>query len=234
MSSVDQMPPHAAVRISRIQESLLTWFETGSRHFPWRVMQDPYAILVAEKLLQQTAARDLVVETYNEFIRKYPTLLDLAAAPARDLEAIIRPLGFTYRAHEMKALAQAVFTRHDGQIPDTLQDLLTLPGIGEYSARAVLCFAFGRNIPVVDTNVARFLYRVFGLPGALPSNPARKKNLVALAETLMPPGQAKRMNLAILDLCASICKPVRPACDRCPIRQHCLHASASPEEGAGS
>ena len=204
------------------QRQLLAWFQQAGRDFPWRSQSDPYAILVAEKLLQQTAARDVVVRAYEQFLYKYPTPWHLAAANVSDIQEIIQSLGLRYRAKEFSLLAQELVDRHGGKVPQDLRQLLALTGVGDYTARAVLSFAFGKNIPVVDTNVARFLYRLYGIPGPLPANPARKKSLIELASGLIPSGRSRDFNLAILDLCAQICKPATPLCTDCPVQVYCV------------
>lgn len=217
--------PSPDVDKAEFQHQLLAWFEREQREFPWRLRPKPYEVLVAEKLLQQTAARAVVVESYQEVLRRYPTPTDLAKAQLSDLEELIRPLGFTYRARDLLAMAQALVERYNGDVPTNLKELLALPGVGDYAARAVLSFAFGEDVPVVDTNVARFLYRLFGIEGRLPFNPARKKSLIDLAASLVPPGRSKDWNLAILDLCASICKPSIPLCSSCPVQPYCNYGS---------
>jgi A/G-specific adenine glycosylase len=207
------------------QDSLLTWFAQARRDFPWRSQRDPYAVLIAEKLLQQTAARDVVVRSYEHLLRRYPTPKLLAQARVPDIEDIIRPLGFAYRAVELREMAQSLVARHGGEVPADLGALLALPGVGDYAARAVLSFAFGKDVPVVDTNVARFLYRLYGLLGPQPTNPARKKSLINLAATLVPTGRSKDYNLAVLDLCAAVCKPGVPLCALCPVRTYCMYSS---------
>jgi len=205
------------------QDSLLAWFAQTRRDFPWRSQRDPYAVLIAEKLLQQTAVRNVVVRSYEYLLRRYPTPELLAQAHVPDLEGIIRPLGFVYRAVELREMAQSLVARHSGNVPSDLGALLALPGVGDYAARAVLSFAFGEDVPVVDTNVARFLYRLYGLPGPQPANPARKKSLINLAATLVPTGRSKDYNLAVLDLCATVCKPGVPLCAVCPVRTFCAY-----------
>lgn len=210
---------------AEFQRQLLSWFEKEQRQFPWRLRFEPYEILVAEKLLQQTAARPVVIKAYEEVLRRYPTPKALAAAKLPDLEELVRPLGFVYRARDLLAMAQALVERHNGVVPANLKELLALPGVGDYAARAVLSFAFGEDVPVVDTNVARFLYRLYGIEGRLPFNPARKKSLIELAASLVPPGWSKDWNLAILDLCALICKPSIPLCASCPVQPYCNYGS---------
>jgi A/G-specific adenine glycosylase len=204
-----------------IGRKLLRWFQKEGRIFPWRSQRDPYAILVAEKLLQQTAARQVVVHAYRELLARYPTAGDLATANVRTLRRIIRPLGLSYRATELRALGQSLVTRFGARVPANFHQLMSLPGVGDYAARAVLSFAFNKDVAVVDTNVARFLHRFFAIPAPLPANPARKKVLTELAANLVPRGRSREFNFAILDLCAAICKPGAPECRRCPVRFFC-------------
>lgn len=134
------MPPTEENKAA-FQNALLAWYKRHRRRFPWRRKSDPYAILIAEKLLQQTAARDVVVQAYKQLLKEYPTPRRLAGARVLDLEEIIRPLGFLYRAKELQTLGQALVARHRGKVPRTLKELLALPGVGDYAARAVLSFA---------------------------------------------------------------------------------------------
>ena len=205
----------------KIQKLLLDWFKTNQRHFHWRETSNPYFILVAEKLLQQTLVNDNVVNAYQKIITTYPDLFSLAKAKTADICPIFEPLGFIYRAKELPILAQDIIQRFDGKVPDNLKDLKSIPGVGDYIARAVLCFGFGQASPIVDTNVARFLYRVFGIYDPLPTNPARNQRLITLANNLIPQKNIKEFNLAILDLCAKVCTPNNPNCLVCPIQKIC-------------
>jgi A/G-specific adenine glycosylase len=204
---------------------LLIWSGKNSRRFPWRSKSGAYRILVAEKLLQQTAVRDSVVRAYLELTACYPNAASLANADIQKLTEIIKPLGFAYRAKELKTLGQALVVNHKGRVPRDLDSLLSLPGVGDYAARAVLSFAFGRDVPVVDTNVARFLHRFFGLRGRLPSNPARNKKLLRIAAGLVPTGRSREFNYAVLDLCANICTSRNPKCQICPLQDRCVVGS---------
>jgi A/G-specific adenine glycosylase len=218
----------AKTNLLDFQDRLLRWFAVMGRKYPWRSTRSAYALLIAEKLLQQTAARASVVQIYQELLARFPDPQHLAAASHEELEALIRPLGFTYRARELVAMAQALVERHRGRVPNDLEGLLALPGIGDYSARAVLSFKHRHDIPIVDTNVARFLYRLLGIAGPLPSNPARKKSLIEIASKLVPSGQSREYNLAVLDLCALVCKPGVPLCPECPVRPYCATGSKRP------
>lgn len=219
VKEVGQLPQD----LTSLQERLLLWFESHQRDFPWRDTRNPYAILVAEKLLQQTAARESVVHAFREIMERYPTPEMMAQANPADLHTIIEPLGFHYRAQELRALANTLVAQYAGEVPTNLQDLMRLPGVGEYTARAVLTFAHGQDIPVVDTNVARLLYRLFGIDQPLPPNPARKRSILHLAALLTPSGRSREFNLAILDLCGEICTVHNPSCGTCPIQAHCAY-----------
>ena len=201
---------------------LVSWGAGNMRQFPWRKRRAAYRVLLAEKLLQQTAARTAVVEAYRQLIAYCPTPAYLACADVRKLEKIVRPLGFVYRANELKRLGKALTVVHNGRVPDDLRRLLDLPGVGQYAARAVLSFAFEQRVPIVDNNVARFLHRFFGIRSPIPANPARSSALLKLAADIMPPGKSSAFNFALLDLCAAICTPNAPKCEICPLRSACF------------
>lgn len=231
----DAVPPPLVAAIARsiketlfdpqqeIEGCLLQWFNANQRRFPWRETADPYAILVAEKLLQQTSVSSALINAYNKILTHYPTVEALAKAKPKDIEPIVAPLGFKYRAIELPRLAQEIVSQHDGKVPNDLNQLLNLPGVGDYTARAVLCFGYEQAVPIVDTNVARFLYRLFGMAGSLPSNPARSRRLIDLASNLIPPVGARKFNLAILDLCAKSCTLSSPSCGECPVKHVCCY-----------
>ena len=207
--------------VSRFQRDLLIWFQHEGRSFPWRETTDPFAILIAEKLLQQTQARDSVVAAFQTLLGAYPSAEALAAANLTDLRDIIQPLGLGYRAIELKAMAGEIAGRYAGVVPDDLRRLMALPGVGAYGARAVLSFSFGHDIAVVDTNVARIYFRVFDIPGRMPANPARKRSLINLSTALLPTGQSRPFNFALVDLGALICTPRTPDCPHCPVLSYC-------------
>jgi DNA (cytosine-5)-methyltransferase 1 len=207
--------------IEEIQQRLLDWFSRNKREFPWRGTSNPYAVLLAEKLLQQTSVNETVVKVYSEILGQYPSANALAHADVKNLRRLIHPLGFKYRAKELKQVAEAIVSYHNSKIPADLTSLLELPGIGDYIARAVLCFAYGQEVPIVDTNVARLLFRLFGLGGKFPQNPARNRRLINLASNLVPEDNAKNYNLAVLDFCAAICTAADPKCEICPLLALC-------------
>jgi len=209
--------------ITELQNILLDWFRDNSRNFPWRKSSNPFHILIAEKLLQQTFVGDKVVNAYLLIVTKYPNPKTLSNARIEELHQIVAPLGLNYRAQEMINLASAIDSQFSGNLPDEYKSLMKLPGVGEYIARAVLSFGYNQNIAIVDTNVARVLFRVFGIGLPIPANPARKKYLIDLATSLIPEGKSREFNFAILDFSAKICKPKNPACQICPISRFCFY-----------
>jgi A/G-specific adenine glycosylase len=218
---------------TEFQRLLLQWCGNEQRDFPWRNSSSPYHILVAEKLLQQTAARAQVIEAYEELLRRYPTAQTLMAAEVTDLEEIIRPLGLVYRALHLVMMARNLVELYDGSVPTSLKELKALHGIGDYAARAVLSFAFGEDVPVVDTNVIRILYRLYRLEDPVPVNPTRSRRLIELAGSLVPAGRSKEWNLAILDLGALICKSAKPLCPKCPVQEFCEYGFGREEPPLG-
>lgn len=208
----------------RLQESLLDWYAANQRDFPWRKTNNPFEILLAEKLLQQTKARDIVVSIYTNLLAKYPTAQALMNATAEELREIIQPLGLAYRASEIRQMAAEIVELYGGEVPSNLKELLNLTGVGDYCARAVLSFAYNQDVPIVDTNIARFLHRLCGIKEPLPTNPARKKYLRSLATQLLPENRARDFNLAMLDVCAAVCTSQNPKCYVCPLQKFCVYA----------
>ena len=218
----------------RLQESLLDWYAANQRDFPWRKTNNPFEILLAEKLLQQTKARDIVVSIYTNLLAKYPTAQALTNATAEELREIIQPLGLAYRASEIRQMAAEIVELYGGEVPSNLKELLNLTGVGDYCARAVLSFAYNQDVPIVDTNIARFLHRLCGIKEPLPTNPARKKYLRSLATQLLPENRARDFNLAMLDVCAAVCTSKNPKCYTCPLQEFCAYAQENVSDRAKS
>lgn len=213
--------------IADFQESLLEWFRKNGREYPWRKTRDPYSILILEKLLQQTSVRSSIVDIYSFLLQKYPTVHELALAEVDQIRALIKPLGLHYRANDYIHMAQEIRDRFGGIIPTDLQSLLSIYGIGDYTARAILCFAYLQDVPVVDTNIARILIRVLDIPGKPPTNPSRNRNLIDIMEELIPIGNAQHFNWGLIDLGAFICKSTNPRCGDCPLKNLCAFFSRS-------
>ncbi|NLG71417.1 MAG: hypothetical protein GX495_05135 [Chloroflexi bacterium] len=209
--------------IAELRHRLLNWYDYHGRNFPWRNTSNPFHILISEKLLQRTSVGGRVIDAYIDIVTRYPTPKALSLADEAELAQIVAPLGLHYRAKELIDLAKAIDVLFSGNLPNVYEALMSLPGVGEYSARAVLSFAYNQNVAVVDSNVARILFRILGITAKLPENPARKKYLVDLATSLMPEGKSRVFNYAVLDFSALICKPRNPECRSCPINQYCFY-----------
>ncbi|GCF10396.1 A/G-specific adenine glycosylase [Dictyobacter arantiisoli] len=204
---------------AQVHASLLSWYEQEQRALPWRTTSDPYAILVSEVMLQQTQV-DRVLPKYQQFLSAFPTLIDLAAAATADVIAVWVPLGYNRRAVSLQAIARQVVDKYDGHIPDTIDELLTLKGIGRYTAGAIACFAYRKQVATVDTNIRRVLHRVFlGLEHPEPK--ANDAQMLSLAEQILPEGQAYNWNQALMDMGATICSSNNPLCGSCPLQQNC-------------
>jgi len=209
------LPPWAP----RFRRRLLAWYARHRRRLPWRGVRDPYAVLVSEIMLQQTQVAR-AVDFYPRFLARYPTLEELAAAPAGAVRESWEGLGYYARARNLQASARLMVAEFGGQVPRRPEDLVRLPGIGRYTAGAVASLAFGAAVPAVDTNAARVLARVFGLRGRKGS-PRRERRVWRLAAALVPPGRAAAWNQALMDLGAALCTPRTPRCPACPVRQEC-------------
>ncbi|MGD9797497.1 MAG: A/G-specific adenine glycosylase [Acidimicrobiia bacterium] len=202
---------------------LLDWWEAGGRDLPWRRTRDPWAVLVSELMLQQTQVAR--VETrWRPFLDRFPDPAACAGAGAGAVVEAWRGLGYNRRAVNLHRCAVEVVARHGGRLPDDLDALLALPGIGAYTARAVLVFAFGRDLGLVDTNAGRFLARAGS--GA----PLRGRAAQALADSLVPAGRGWDWGQAVFDLGALVCTRRDPRCHRCPVAGACAWNGAGRPE----
>jgi A/G-specific adenine glycosylase len=206
-------------RLTPLQRAVLDWGAGARRDLPWRRTRDPWAILVSELMLQQTQA-PRVVPKFDSFMARFPTVAACAAASVGDVVDAWHGLGYNRRAVNLHRTATAVCERHEGVLPDDLDALLALPGIGPYTARAVLVFAFERDIGLVDTNAGRFVAR------ALAGRAVNAKEAQALADAAVPPGDAWAWGQAVFDLGAAVCTKRAPSCDRCPAVACCSWANA--------
>jgi len=196
-----------------LQPALIAWWERHGRHdLPWRATQDPWAVLVSELMLQQTQV-PRVVPRWRAFLDRFPDAAACAAAPVGDVVRAWEGLGYNRRAVNLHRCATAVVEHHGGALPADLDALLALPGIGPYTARAVLVFAFEQDLGLVDTNAGRFVAR------ALAGRPVpRRAEAQALADAAVPRGDSWRWGSAVFDLGASVCTKRAPRCDACPLR----------------
>src|SRR5215207_9105604 len=202
-------------RLARIRDGLLGWFKANARDLPWRRTRDPYAILVAEVMLQQTQV-DRVLPHYARFLERFPTVEDLANAATSDVIRIWSGLGYNRRAVNLQRAARAVVDELGGSFPDDPADLKKLPGIGAYTAGAIAAFAHERDVAFLDTNMRRVVSRViFG------SESARESDALGAAGALVPPGHGWMWNQALIEFGALQCTARRTACIICPLRDDC-------------
>jgi A/G-specific adenine glycosylase len=206
-------------RVGLARRLLLDWYERAGRKLPWRETNDPYAILVSEMMLQQTQV-ERVLPKYREFLERFPTLAGLAEAPTAEVIRAWAPLGYNMRAVRLQAIARQVVAEYQGQIPASVADLLKLKGVGRYTAGAIACFAYQQQVATVDTNIRRVLSRLFvGIEKA--EALVRDDDAWRLAEAALPAGEAYRWNQALMDLGATVCTAMTPACETCPMQQVC-------------
>ncbi len=220
--------PEPALR-RKFQQRLLRWYARNRRDLPWRKTSSPYKILVSEVMLQQTQV-DRVIPKYKEFLKRYPSVEALANASVSDVEATWRPLGYNIRPVRLRAIAQEAVSRHRGKIPDSLEELQALKGVGRYTAGAVMSFAFRKDSPILDTNVMRLLHRVFLGPGR-PERSEGVKCLWDLSAALIPKGKGYDFNQALMDFGALVCTARNPACLTCPMRSFCVSYPWQPDRG---
>src|SRR5690242_4163097 len=203
----------------RFRRAILGWYRRHGRDLPWRRTSDPYHILVSEVMLQQTQV-DRVVPKYHEWLGKYPSLEALASAPEDEVSQTWRPLGYNIRPRRLHAIARESVARYGGQLPSDQQTLLSFKGIGAYTAGAIRSFAFRERAAILDTNVARVLYRVFVGSGD-PKSHGMKKHLWSVSEALVPRANVFDFNQALMDFGAMICIARKPKCDVCPMKNLC-------------
>jgi A/G-specific adenine glycosylase len=199
---------------------LLGWYDQHGRDLPWRRTSDPYHILVSEIMLQQTQV-DRVLPKYAEWLERYPSLDALAVAPEADVVRAWYPLGYNIRPRRLQAIARESVASHGSQLPDDEETLLSFKGIGAYTAGALMSFAFGKRAAILDTNVARVMFRVFVKRGD-PKSHAMKKHLWDLSRAVLPHARVFDFNQALMDLGATVCSARAPRCGICPMSRGCL------------
>ncbi len=204
----------------RFRKQLLTWYWRHGRDLPWRNTTDPYHILVSEVMLQQTQV-DRVLPKYHEWLSKYPSLAALAEADEADVSHTWRPLGYNIRPKRLHSIARESVASYGGMLPSDAETLLSFKGIGAYTAGAIRSFAFRERAAILDTNVARVLFRVFIGTGD-PKSHAMKRQLWAVSEALVPHRHVFDFNQALMDFGATVCVARTPKCSGCPMASHCV------------
>ena len=205
-----------------VRRRLVRWYRRARRDLPWRRTRDPYAVWVSEVMLQQTQV-ERVKEFFARFLRRFPTVADLAAAREAEVLKHWEGLGYYRRARQLHAAARVVVADHGGEFPRSLAGLRSLPGIGRYTAGAIASIAFDLPAPIVEANSRRVLARLAGHDR--PVGGAGDEPIWELAAALVPRRAAGVFNQALMDLGALVCTPTRPLCDRCPLAGDCAAAA---------
>lgn len=204
---------------ARLHRELLAWYDAEKRDLPWRRSKDPYRIWISEIMLQQTRV-EAVIPYFERFLSNFPTIRDLAAAEEERLLNLWAGLGYYSRAKNLKNAASDIMERFSGHMPEALEDLRSLKGVGPYTAAAIASIAFGRAHAAVDGNLERVLSRL--LASRLNPKTEGRMILAELGSELVSLGRPGDVNQAFMDLSASVCVPKEPRCEKCPLAKHCL------------
>ncbi|MBI3014235.1 MAG: A/G-specific adenine glycosylase, partial [Candidatus Tectomicrobia bacterium] len=203
----------------KLRTALLKWFSCSHRDLPWRRTSDPYRIWIAETMLQQTRI-PTALPYYERFVARFPDVAALARAPEQEVLRLWSGLGYYSRARNLHRAAQTVVEEHQGRMPDSYEAILRLPGIGRYTAGAVLSIAFGLPYPVVDGNVSRVLTRLFRISGD-PKCARVSRRLWEKARELLSEKRPGDFNQALMEIGSLICTPTKPRCNSCPLEPWC-------------
>lgn len=202
-----------------VQRRLLKWFYTSQRVLPWRQNRDPYRVWLSEVMLQQTQV-NTVIPYFQRFLKRYPTVRDLAAADEHEVLQLWEGLGYYRRARQLHAAARKIAEEYDGRFPEAYAQVLALPGIGRYTAGAILSIALNQRLPIVEANTQRLYSRLIAQRWH-PTQPQANALLWEFAETILPRKAPGQFNQAAMELGALICLPKAPKCLLCPLRQQC-------------
>jgi len=222
----NEIPALPEKQIQWFRSQLQSWSIANFRDFPWRRTTEPYAIFIAELLLQKTDATT-AEKIYETFLTRYPSLKAILLTPPgaiantniEEIARLLTPLGLHFRAKRLHQAAQIILEKHGGKIPATETELLELPGVGKYTARSICTNAFKQPLAVLDTNIARIIERFFGIKGNRVKS--RCKILWGIAEIIAPKANVDIWNLTLIDFGAAICTASRPRCQNCPLQQQC-------------
>ena len=210
------------VDLVSFRKTLIAWGQQHFRSFPWRLTEDAYRILIGEVLLHRTQAPQ-VVPVYERFIECYPDVPELASASKEELCDVLYSLGLRWRIDLIQEMTTELIEHFGGQVPRGKADLLSLPGVSEYIAGAMRCFAWNQPEPLIDTNTVRVIGRMFGLETKDSSRRSRRFRELIIA--LVDPDEPRAYNYALLDLADEICMKKRPPeCGQCPVQEWCVYA----------
>ena len=215
-SSRQKMPSQEEIRAFR--NGIIKWFEKNRRIYPWRRTKNPFRILIAEMMLQRTKS-DQVEAVYRRFFSVFKSPRDVASSTMRELNCLLYPLGLRWRIKRFREVSRSLIKDFRAKVPSTRNDILKLPGVGDYVAGIVLSTAFGKREWIVDSNVVRVFKRYFGIRTSKEGR--RDRHVIDIARTYVSKRKPGRANLAFLDFAALICIPGKPKCSQCPLSKSC-------------
>lgn len=205
--------------INQVRKRLYGWYKINRREFSWRYNINPYRIMIAEFMLQRTKAEQ-VAPIYNRFINRYPNIISLSRANNTNIKKYTLNLGLHKRAKNFIDAATYIKNNYDGKIPKVREEILKIPGVGDYVAGAILTVAFNKKEYVIDSNIARFINRFYGFN--LKGEIRRKKIIVEKSKDIFKSSVPGRLLFCLLDFTALICKPINPKCNICVIKKYCV------------
>jgi A/G-specific adenine glycosylase len=223
-SATDRTTRFTPAQKQQLRRRLLAWYDSHARDLPWRRSSDPYQVWISEVMLQQTQVAT-VRDYFERFIRKMPTVERLAAADEQEVLRLWEGLGYYRRARQLHLAAKKVVAEHNGELPDDIEALRALPGIGRYTAGAISSIAFGRRAPILEANTIRLLSRLIAFGGDATKSEGQRL-LWQVAEEILPLGNVARFNQALMELGSLVCTPTEPRCDECPLRPVCAAHAA--------
>lgn len=223
--------PKRAEEERELASRLLAWWEKSGRDYPWRRERDPYRVLIAELMLQRTKA-DQVAAVYPSFLERFPTPRALAEARLQDVKDFFGRLGLTWRAEKVKKLGEVLERNFSGRVPDTREELLSLPGVGEYVADAVLASLHAGDVVAVDVNVCRIVGRLFDMKAR--GEARRDPKFREAVQRITPEGRARELHWAMIDFGALVCTSRNPKCSICPLNEMCAYAGKRKKNAVGS
>jgi len=220
-SSNHEVPLFFEVYMIETHRILLNWYAKEARSFPWRYLNpEPYHVLISEYMLQQTQTQR-IAERFPVFIEQFPNIHALSNTTKQEIIMAWQGLGYNNRALRLRDCAIAIVDKHEGIIPDTYDELTSLPGIGPYTASAIMAFAYGIDIAIIDVNIHRIYSRILGISDPADAN---KRMIMSFAEHAYPKGKASEWHQALMDIGATLCKANHAICNECPLHLHCKSA----------
>lgn len=219
----DALAGWSARELATLRRRLRAWYREAARPLPWRESHDAYRVWISEIMLQQTTVA-AVIPYYERFLTRFPTVAALAAATESDVLQLWEGLGYYSRARNLRRAAQVVVEQHAGEFPQAVAELQALPGIGRYTAGAIVSFAFNRPAPIVEANTLRLYCRLLGTR-VDPRSAVGQRLLWEFAGRLPPASEPSEINQALMELGATVCTPRTPGCARCPLLSHCRAAA---------